>query len=258
MRVLLLVPLTTNQGIIHILKKLCILKKISNIPRIIQLDLNTGPFVTGFLKPIIVLPIQISNDEANFIIHHELEHLLHHHILIRACIEIISIIYWWNPIIWILRREIIYSLELQADANVMKSLSSSVSFSYLETLVKMSRQIDKNQINNLALPFSMKNSMIEYRIKTALKSNNFLNNRKSFIFYAGLLLLSIVALLFSFIYTFESYEVNPTEVEGTFSVNSKTDYLVLQKDKSYDLYINDKYVVNFSSIPEEFSGLSIY
>lgn len=171
---------------------------------------------------------------------------------------VLSDIYWWNPIIWILRREIIYSLELQADANVMKSLSSSVSFSYLETLIKMSRQIDKNQINNLALPFSMKNSMIEYRIKTALKSNNFLNNRKSFIFYAGLLLLSIVALLFSFIYTFESYEVNPTEVEGTFSVNSKTDYLVLQKDKSYDLYINDKYVVNFSSIPEEFSGLSIY
>lgn len=258
MQLLLFIPITSNQEIIDILKTSCLQNKIRNIPRVIQLDLNTGPFITGFFHPIIVLPVNITYNEAQFIIHHELEHYIHSHIWIKACAEIITIIYWWNPIIWILRKELIRSLEVQADTNVIRDLSKEASFLYLETLINMTRQLGKKKNNNLSLSFSIKNSMMEYRILTILKKPQKLISRKSFIFYICIILLSVIICLFSFIFTFESYQVNVADVSGSFTIDAKIDYFVMKKDNSYDLYISNKYVGTLSSIPEEFLELPIY
>lgn len=258
MRLLLLVPVTQNQKIIHTLQILCNQKGIKRIPRIIQLNLNTGPFITGFFKPTIVIPAEISEEEAMLILHHELEHLAHYHIWLKACLEVISIIYWWNPIIWIIRREFIRYFELQADANVMRLLSNNVCFRYLETLIKISRQIDKGLTNNLVLTFSIKNSMVEYRIRSALKTENYSVVKKKTARNASLLLLSIIIFLFSFIYTFESYRVNDEDVQGSFSIDTRTAYFVLQKDSSYDLYIDNKYAGTLASIPYELTELPIH
>lgn len=258
MRVLRLVPTTQNQEITHILNMLCTQNKISKVPRIIQLNLNTSPFITGLFKPIIVLPTKISTNEAQFIIHHELTHLAYHHILIRACIEMIFIFYWWNPIIWIVRKELIRSLEIQADINVMKELPNNVRFLYLETLIKQSRHISNKDANNLALSFSMRNGMVEYRIRSALKIQSYSVSKKNLFYYFSFLLISITVFLLSFTFTFESYEVNIADVKGSFSVDTKTDYFVSQNNKSYDLYINGKNVGTLSDIPEELSELPIH
>lgn len=255
MKILGLVPLNRNQEVKYIVETLCNQKNISKRPDIIQLDMDKGPFITGFLKPIIVLPNNISNEEATYIIHHELEHLANRHIWIKACTEVVFIAYWWNPIVWILRNEIIRSLELQADAKVMKQLSDECSFIYLETLIKISRQIQEKRASNLALSFTIKNSMIEYRVRSALNRNSCLNKRKRY--YAGLLILSIVVVLTSFVYTFESYVVNTSDIQGSFSINPKTDYFILRKDNFYDLYVTGKRIGTFQVIPEELSELTI-
>jgi beta-lactamase regulating signal transducer with metallopeptidase domain len=255
-QILSIIPGSTNKEINQLISELCNDKQIRNKPKVVQLNYDSSPFIVGVRNPIIVIPnFQLSNNENRFILSHELEHLKHYHIIIKTCLEIVAAIYWWNPIVWLLRREVICAMELQADTKVMQELSNKSSLSYLETLLHLSK---KEQQPALALSFALKNSMTEYRIRTAIKYSYYHKKIKTTILDLLPLVLSIVILLFSFGYTFESYNVNPTDVGGTFIINPKTDYFVLREDNSYDLYINKKYVMTTTNIPNELSYLSIH
>lgn len=258
MKILYLVPATENTEISQILSELCIQKQIRNIPKVIQLDINTGPFIVGLRNPLIVLPSQLSNIEIRFILLHELEHFKHRHILIKSCTEIVTAIYWWNPVIWLLRREIISAMEMQVDTHVIKELPNKARLAYLESLIKVSKKVSEKQNANLALSFAFKSSMIEYRISTALKFDCFQKDKKTSVCYICPLVLSIVVLLFSFIYTFESYNVSSVNVEGTFIVKPETDYFELREDRLYDLYVNGEFIVTVSDIPDDLSNLPIH
>lgn len=96
-------PVTKNAEINDISSELCTQKKVQKQLRIIQIDITASPFIMGFHFPIIVLPNILSKEEAKFVLMHELEHLIHNHILIKSIIDLIAVIYWWNPIIWLLR-----------------------------------------------------------------------------------------------------------------------------------------------------------
>lgn len=258
MRILSIVSSSTNIELAHILSELCTEKKIKNKPKIVQLDIKMSPFITGFRTPIIVLPFQLSTDEAKFILMHELEHLTHHHIIVKAFIEIFTIIYWWNPLVWLLRKNLIRALELQADSNVIKDLSNKAGLTYLETLVNISKNAYIKRNTNLSLPFALKNNMVEYRVRTILMSTYTQKNKKTFTLHACLLTLSIMLWLFSFTYTFESYSISPMMAENTFSIDTKTDYFKLRQDQLYDLYINGNYILTMDSIPDDLSKLPIH
>lgn len=258
MKILYLVPAINNTEINQILSQLCIKKQIRNIPKVIQLDINIGPFIVGLRNPLIVLPSQLSNIEIRFILLHELEHFKHRHILIKSCTEIVTAIYWWNPVIWLIRREIISAMEMQADTHVIKGLPNKARLTYLESLIKVSKKVNGKQNANLALSFAFKSSMIEYRVRAALKFDCFQKDKKTSVFYIWPLALSIVLLFFSFIYTFESYNISPVNVAGTFIVKPETDYFVLRDDRLYDLYVNGEFAVTIPNIPEELSNLPIH
>lgn len=78
-----IVPVTKNAEINDISSELCTQKKVQKQLRIIQIDITASPFIMGFHFPIIVLPTILSKEEAKFVLMHELEHLIHNHILIK-------------------------------------------------------------------------------------------------------------------------------------------------------------------------------
>ena len=258
-RILHIVPETNNQEITLMLSEFCTLKQIKHKPKIIQLDIDAGSFIIGLRNPILVLPcIELTKDELKFILLHELEHLKHGHLLIKVCAEIVTVIYWWNPIVWLLRWEVINALEIQADTYVMRELSNQESLSYLDVLLQFCRRKHLKYESAMFLSYSLRSNMVESRIKTALKYDCFHKKIKTPKLYVLLLILSTMLLLSSFFYTFESYKINTIDVKGTFTVNSKTDYLVLREDGDYDLYIAGEYIITMSSIPNDLSNLSVY
>lgn len=257
-RTLSMVPEIKNKEVIQIISEICMQKQIKDRPKVIQLDIGTGPFIAGLQNPIIVLPFNLSESEIRFILIHELEHFKNRHILIKSYMEILTAIYWWNPIVWLLRKEIIRALEIHADTNVIRTLSNKASLSYLETLINISKKMQKNKSTDLALSFALKNSMVEYRIRTALKYDCFKKERKTSAVDFFPLILSICILFVSFVFTFESYDVSPLKVEGTFTIDPKTDYFILREDKLYDLYINGEHVITMPNIPEDLLQLPIH
>lgn len=257
-RIIRIVPEDKDMKIDMILSELCSQKKIKKKPSIIQLDAIASPFIIGFRSPVLVLPIGLSKDEIRLVLMHELEHLVQNHLLIKKIVEIIAILYWWNPIIWLLRKEILCSLELQADMNVIGKLSKEDGLIYLETLINISKRGSQKVDNNLALSFALKSNILIYRVSTILKSKYFQKKKNTFIPYIGLSFLSITLLLFSIMYTFEPYYPLADTVDNIFTINAETDYFIAREGKWYDLYINEKYIKTFNFIPDDFSVLPIY
>lgn len=256
MNTLSIVPEIKNISLLQIIMDYCKQEKFRKRPRVIQLDIRTGPFIVGIKKPIIVLPLNLSKSEIEFILMHEFEHFKNHHIIIKQCIEILKIIYWWNPLIWLLHKKVICALEIHADTNVMQALSNNKArLSYLHTLLNISKKTERT---NLGLSFILKNNMIEYRLYTALKYGFSQKNNKTTLSDFFPLIISICFLFFSFIYTFESYDISPTKVKDTFTIDKKTDYFKLREDMFYDLYINGKYVITMPHVPNDLSQLSVY
>lgn len=260
-RILNIVQPTKNIELISTLSELCYQREMRKIPNIIQLDTAFSPFIIGFHSPVIVLPTHISylsKNELQFILKHELEHLIHNHILIKRLIEIVTVIYWWNPIVWLLRKELLRALELQADLNVIKDLSKNECLTYLETLVRISKNISIKRNTNVSLSFTLKNSMIGFRVSTILNFHDLQKRKMSSIRHICLLALSTTFLLFPVMYTFEAYYTLPSTSDNTFTIDTKTDYFILRDDKFYDLYIDGEYVITFDNKPDDFSNLPVH
>lgn len=145
-RVLSLVPETKDEGISGMLSELCSQKNIKHMPRIICLDINSGLFIVGARTSVIVLSRFLqAKEEIGFVLSHELGHLKYHHILIKMGLELITAVYWWNPVMWFLRMELLRAMEIQADAFAMHGMSKEDGLSYLSTLVRVSKM--ENHIN---------------------------------------------------------------------------------------------------------------
>ena len=162
-----------------------------------------------------------------------------------------------NPIVWFLRKKIICALEIQADAGVMGKLRDNVGFEYLDTLVKISKMGNSKHDINPALSFAWSGNTIGYRVHTALGFDCSMKSKRISVLSGLSMILSIVILLTSSMYTFESYNVSQSNVEGTFTINDDTDFFVLREDMLYDLYVNGEYTVTIPAIPEDLNNLPI-
>jgi len=74
------------------------------------------PFVVG-IKPYIFIPenIEFSQDELRIVLRHEWSHIQGNDVYIRMMLDIICAVFWWNPLSYALRKNIIFTQELRSD-----------------------------------------------------------------------------------------------------------------------------------------------
>ena len=74
------------------------------------------PIAVAF-KPYIYLPrgVEFTDDELRVILRHEWKHLHNKDHLVNLIMEFISFIFWWNPLVNLLKKNISYSRELTCD-----------------------------------------------------------------------------------------------------------------------------------------------
>jgi beta-lactamase regulating signal transducer with metallopeptidase domain len=255
--VLSVVPSTNDSKINDLIIELCIQKKLKRMPKVILLDIQTSPFIVGFKKSTIVLPINLTDEAYKFILLHELEHVKHRHVYIKTFVEMVSILYWWNPVVWFIRREIIRALEIHSDSNVMQFLDDSTKIDYLNAIITLTRKFSNQSSSSLALTFALNDSFVGYRIKTALALANVTKSNRLFFKTASAILISISFFVGSFLYTFEVSRYTPEKLVGTFLLDSKTDYFMKNSYQNYDLYVDEVYKITLPSIPNDLSFLPV-
>lgn len=115
---------------------------------------NTStPFMVGIFKPTLVLPDgELSEEQLDNIIRHEMTHFKRHDILYKWFAELVKCIHWFNPIVWYVSKQIATECEISCDMAVTKNMSDSEEMSYINTILSL---LPTGKSNRLSLTTQM-------------------------------------------------------------------------------------------------------
>ncbi|MHC4168482.1 MAG: M56 family metallopeptidase [Planctomycetota bacterium] len=103
-----------------------------------------SPAVFGVFKPVLVLPEaavgRLSRERAEHILLHELAHIKRGDLPVNAFYTLLQIVYWFNPLLWLLRRRLQHLRELCCDATVARILRDRTP-EYRETILETARRL---------------------------------------------------------------------------------------------------------------------
>lgn len=230
--------------------------KSSNF-KIIMTSKVSVPMYFGLLRPIIILPqIDLSDQELYYILRHEATHYYNNDLWIKLFVEFISIIYWWNPFVFILKHEVDKILEIRVDMAVTKTFNESEKVNYLECLIRIAKETASPEISGFSLSFDSRTvSVLSQRFHIVLAGEEF---KKSKVKNMILLVSMIFVFILSLFVVFEPYSINSKDQEKTLELTPGNAYLIVKPDNGYDVYVNNEYFATVTEIRDSYSDLSIY
>ncbi len=118
--------------------------RLKKIPQVILTNKVCCPAVFGVFRPVLLIPAdklaKLTRQDAEHILLHELAHIKRGDLFVHAIYIILQIAYWFNPLLWLIRRQLQNLRELCCDATVARILREKT-FGYRETLLETARQL---------------------------------------------------------------------------------------------------------------------
>lgn len=222
------------------------------------------PMLTGYFTPTILLPpLLLSDEEMNYVLLHEWNHFLHHHLWTKLLLNALCSLLWWNPLIYLVKENLDYVLEVSCDRLVVNELGESEHRKYVEATVTVMRQLaSKPDLSLSSIGFIATDSEnIVQRCELVLFPPKSFN--KLVRFMIGAFVLALVVLSYIFIvqpYSPPPIEADPSATTEYIRITSENAYLVRNTDDTYDLFLEGKplFKINTSEIgAEPYSSLPI-
>lgn len=204
------------------------------------------PSVTGFFAPIFLLPtFPLSQRHLEEILRHELGHFAGRDAWIKLWISIFQAIFWWNPLVYLLGKDLSYLLEVRADAYATRRRTEEERINYLEAVTEVVRQLGLPQKQNSSQPLSLhgsgKRDEIYERMQLVFAKAP--RPRRN-----GLLVICLLALLLvSYAFVLQP-RIYPLEDRENIQINEENVYLVQAEDGTFDLYINGEYCSTITEV----------
>lgn len=96
------------------------------------------PLGVGMIRKKILIPDrEYDSKDLFYILRHEYIHHKNRDLFVQLLVNILCVIYWWNPFVYLLRRDIEYSFEMRCDQMVVQGMDDEEIAGYLETLLKV-------------------------------------------------------------------------------------------------------------------------
>ena len=103
------------------------------------------PMGIGVFKKFILLPDRdYSDSELYYILRHEYTHFQNKDPLIKILAYLYWCIFWWNPVIYLLRKDLAQILEIKCDLDVTDRMEPNFKAEYLATIVNMLKNATTN------------------------------------------------------------------------------------------------------------------
>ncbi|MGV8837733.1 M56 family metallopeptidase [Cellvibrio sp.] len=107
----------------------------------------SSPLTLGLFKPAIILPIgierQLTENQLRLVLLHELAHIQRRDILWNWLAYGITLLHWFNPLIWLASKRMKADMEMACDAKVLSHLSPQDRNDYGLTLINVSQLSSK-------------------------------------------------------------------------------------------------------------------
>ena len=157
------------------------------------LDSDIIPVTFGFRKPVILLPDSLKKhpEKMNLAIRHELTHISQHDFFSHLMVVITEAIFWFHPLVHILKRELIDYREMRCD-NIVLSESSVSRKEYASLLLELIPMPNLNR--ELSVNMAQESSNLKKRITMITQQTKTQQIPK----WSSLLLLGIVFLTTAF------------------------------------------------------------
>lgn len=101
----------------------------------------SSPSLCGFIKPKILIPVKVAvsvcDEEFKYIIMHELCHFKNKDILINCIISLLSVVYWFNPILLYGFRKMRQDCEFFCDSEVLSYLEDHENIQYGNSIIRV-------------------------------------------------------------------------------------------------------------------------
>ena len=110
--------------------------------RIYRSPLVDSPFVIGILRPVIYLPTDLGEDEAEYLIEHERAHIRRGDLIYKLFAVISVAVHWFNPLVWISFVLFCRDMEMGCDEIVLERLGVGIRKDYSRSLVSLAKRND--------------------------------------------------------------------------------------------------------------------
>lgn len=146
------------------------------------------PGLCKVIKPEIIFPYymkDLSYDEVEYILLHELSHYKRRDILSNYFLILLQCIHWFNPFIWYFFKKIREDMELATDEMVLRVLDESEYKNYARTIITLIERVNIIPKNIGVLGMADDKKIIKKRINMIKKAKLF-KNRKTLISIIGI------------------------------------------------------------------------
>ena len=237
------IPVTKNERAESVLTT--VLKDKEKRPEIVNTSAVQIPCCIGVVNKRILLPAkEYSEQELYYIILHEYMHLKNNDVLAKLLINIICALYWWNPLVYLLRKDMQQSLEIRCDGQVSKRLDSISKSNYLAVMLEEFKDNcstdERQRYYNSVMP------LFEEHSEKLIERFQLVSDRKNGTSIKGNVVAMVIAvclLLVSYSFILQSkYECPIEEIEtseNSFSVNNDDSYIVFRNGE-YILHSGQK------------------
>ena len=168
---------------------------------------KVSPF--SFFKWIVYNPDLFKEKELQLIINHEKVHVRQYHSIDIILIRLACVVFWFNPFIWLYKKDIQQNLEYIADYKTLDQTTSKKDYQHLLLKTSIANQ-------HIDLTNNFYNSLIKKRILMLNKSKS-----KSISRFKFLLVVPLLTILLMSVNTEEIYIENETKSSKSILTNGK-------------------------------------
>jgi beta-lactamase regulating signal transducer with metallopeptidase domain len=219
--------------------------------RVFRNDDCSSPGATAF-KPYIILPkINFTDEQLRGILLHEWKHIKDKDHLTRIIVEIICFVFWWNPLVYILRKNFSFARELKCDRFAVSNKEELIHY------IRSMQLVDTRQ--KQATKDFTENKFIGAGYETADRLNVLVllgtSRRKRIItnvlFFIAILGLFAASYMFTILPAFW-YALDVPIIAGDFTeeyregggiFTTEENYLVDNDDGTFSLYIDGQFAM---------------
>ena len=152
-------------------KELHINKKISLYGKI---DV-AQPCTIGILKQYILIPSllvnQLNETEMKAILRHECMHMKRNDVPLKAAMQVLSCLNWFNPLFAILRNSLYDWIEVGCDEELTEKFTKEEKKTYIKVLLKLTEEKQKRRSFGFAVGFGERKNTLNRRIKYIMNNN---------------------------------------------------------------------------------------
>lgn len=148
----------------------CCMLGVTRPPRLLVCPGLRSPMQAGLLRPMVLLPDENSGEEVlRSALLHELTHYRRLDLCYKWLAEAAVCVHWFNPLVYVLRRELSRECELSCDESVLGRLDESGRKVYGASLLALARPVSGPTKNNMTLAMSRDGEQLKERLYAIMK-----------------------------------------------------------------------------------------